>query len=249
MFVLPSAVLVSLGQNLRGRNGHLFVLEKCQEAQAKYWKSMMILLYKHPHVSCFIIEVGFQAQLLRSFWRKAKLKSRDLRSKLFYHFSDGPFGCHVWAVESWDVEVFADGCEWSNRRPPLVNAETIVESFFSMSNWAEWPLVGWLGSTTLNQIRGFCARPPRFNWTSGLSTVHRHTCSIVGRYACCFQMQHFFALRTYLCTHARASLVPLHQGHLTMDAPLLSFLASMSLVWCAQSGGVDSRHSGCGHLV
>lgn len=37
-------------------------------------------------------------------------------------------------------------------------------------------------------------------------------------------------LRTYLCTHARASLVPIHQGHLTMDAPLLSFLASMFLV-------------------
>lgn len=36
-----------------------------------------------------------------------------------------------------------------------------------------------------------------------------------------------FSSGTYLCTHARASLVPIHQGHLTMDAPLLSFLASM----------------------
>lgn len=36
-----------------------------------------------------------------------------------------------------------------------------------------------------------------------------------------------FSSGTYLCTHAKASLMPIHQGHLTMDAPLLSFLASM----------------------
>ena len=35
------------------------------------------------------------------------------------------------------------------------------------------------------------------------------------------------ALRTYLCTHSRASLIPLQQGHLTMDAPLLCFVISM----------------------
>lgn len=36
-----------------------------------------------------------------------------------------------------------------------------------------------------------------------------------------------FSAGTYLCTHSRASLVPLQQGHLTMDAPLLCFVISM----------------------
>mmetsp|Transcript_20980 Transcript_20980/g.49154 ORF Transcript_20980/g.49154 Transcript_20980/m.49154 type:complete len:1470 (-) Transcript_20980:325-4734(-) len=36
-----------------------------------------------------------------------------------------------------------------------------------------------------------------------------------------------FSAGTYLCTHSRASLIPLQQGHLTMDAPLLCFVISM----------------------
>ncbi|CAJ1359750.1 unnamed protein product, partial [Effrenium voratum] len=36
-----------------------------------------------------------------------------------------------------------------------------------------------------------------------------------------------FSGATYLCTHAKANLLPLREGHWTMDAPLICFLASM----------------------
>ncbi|CAE7487127.1 unnamed protein product [Symbiodinium pilosum] len=36
-----------------------------------------------------------------------------------------------------------------------------------------------------------------------------------------------FLMGTYLCTHARANLIPLHEGHFTMDAPLICFLITM----------------------
>ena len=68
-------------------------------------------------------------------------------------------------------------------------------------------------------------------WKKGM--IHHHDAwnsmpKITGAHAAGVHLQR--RLRTYLCTHARASLVPIHQGHLTMDAPLLSFLASMFLV-------------------